>query len=137
MNLKRIFDQDEVKKILFHPDIKSDISGGIEYSYNDTDLPMDSVLYIGGYDNCLFAVSCFHRFRGGIKIHINILKSHRLKYARDFVKQCLSMVKCNTYIEFPEKRKDIFNLATKFGFDSIANNNSHSNKVLMRLLWDS
>ncbi len=137
MIIKRTVNQDEIKEILFHPDIYKDISGGVQLNHSDINLPMDSVLYIGGYSSGIFAVSCFHRFRDGLKMHINILKSHRLKYARDFVKKCISMVKYNLYIEFPDKRKDIFNLATKFGFDSVVNNNSHSNKILMRLLWVS
>ena len=133
MRIKRTVDEKEIKSILFHEDIYEHISGGHEVSANDFKLPMRTVAYIGGYDNTIFALCCIHSFLDGTKIHFNILKSHRLRYTRDFVKTCLSMVKSNIYIEFPNHRKDIFNLASKYGFDSIANNNSPT-RTLMRLL---
>ena len=133
MKIVRTVDDNEIKSILFHKDIYEHISGGASISARDIKLPMRSVAYIGGFDTTIFALCCVHPFLDGMKIHFNILKSHRLRYARDFVNKCLSMVKSIIYIEFPNHRKDIFNLATKNGFDSIANNKCPT-KTLMRLL---
>jgi len=130
LHLKRTVDQDEIKKILFHPEIELYIPDGVDLR---NDLPTENVIYIGGYADGLFAVSCFHCFGDGLKFHPYILPDHRRQYARDFVKQCLDMVDCPIYIEIPTTRKRLFNFAKKIGFDSIVNNKDPS-KHLMRLL---
>jgi len=134
MIIRPTVDQDEIKKILFHPDIYPDTSAGYELDFDSTVFPIDNVLYIGGYDEQIFALSCIHPFMDGFKYHPYVLPEYRLKYGRDFVKQTVSMVKCPVYVEIPKKRKDLVNLAIKNGFDSVANNKDLSNKVLMRLL---
>ncbi len=130
MIIRRTVNQDEIKEILFHPDIYKDISEGVELN-NDISFPVDSVLYIGGYSNKIFALSCFHSFQDGVKFHPNVLPEFRRMYARDFVKRCLDVVKCKIYIEIPTRRKELFNFARKFGFVPMS---SKDNKMLMRLL---
>ncbi len=134
MIIRQTTNQDEIKKILFHPAIYPNISEGIELDFNTTDFPTDNAWYLGGYNDDIFAVSCFHSFQDGLKFHPNILPEFRRKYARDFVKRCLDMVKCRIYIEIPTKRKELFNFARKFGFDSITNNSAQHDKILMELL---
>lgn len=133
MIIKQTTNQDEIKKILFHPSIYPYISDGVELDPKKTNFPTDKVLYIGGYDDDIFALSCFHKFRDGLKFHPNVLPGHRLKYGKDFVKDTAFMVKSPVYVEIPKHRKRLFNLAKKIGFDSIVNNKDPS-KHLMRLL---
>jgi len=133
MRIARTTNQDEIRTILFHPSIYPEISGGKQLDFDTTVFPLDSALYIGGYNGDIFALSCFHDFKDGLKFHPNVLPEYRLQYARDFIQQSLDMVKCPVYIEIPINRKRLFNLAKKIGFDSIANNKDPSNTILMRL----
>ena len=136
MIIKATEDQAEIKKILFDDSIYPAISGNVKLDFDNTDFPMGDVLYFGGYDNGeIFALSCFHPFKDGLKFHPNVLPSHRFKYARDFVKRTAFMLKSPIYVEIPKDRKSLINLATKIGFDSIANNKDLSNRILMRLVW--
>lgn len=131
MILRQTTNQDEIKKVLLHPDIYPNISEGIDIVIEE--FPTDNVLYIGGYNDSIFAISCFHSFRDGLKFHPNILPKYKRQYARDFVKQCLDMIDCPIYIEIPVERKRLFNFSKKMGFDSVSNNKDLS-RHLMRLL---
>lgn len=131
MKLKLTTNQDDIRAVLLDPDIYPVISGDVVLS-KDTIFPTNDVLYIGGYDGKIFGLSCFHEYLDGMKFHPNVLKAYRVKYARDFVKKCLDMVKCTVYIEIPATRKELYNFAVKFGFDSIPNN--EDDKLLMRLI---
>ncbi len=134
MIVKATRNESEIKSILWDKDIYPLISGSTEITAEDVNLP-DSVLYLAGYAPEIFAVSCFHKFKDGIKFHPNILPSYRLEHARDFIQKCLSMVKSPVYVEIPKHRKRLFNYALKIGFDSIPNNKDSSNTILMRLTW--
>jgi len=132
--IRRTIDQDEIKTILFHPEIYPVISGGHELDKVSTRFPTDNVLYIAGYDINIFGLCCFHPFKDGLKFHPNILPEFKQQYAREFIQQSLNMVKSTIYIEIPKNRKRLFNFAKKIGFDSIRNNKDLSNTILMRLL---
>lgn len=132
MIVKPTKDIDEIKRILCHPDIFRNICGDYDIKPEEFIPPMKDVVYLGGYDREIFAVSCFHPFKDGLKFHPNVLPKYRLQHAKDFVKQSITMVKCRLYIEIPKKRKRLFNLAHKLGFDSIVNNKDSTNH-LMRL----
>ena len=132
MIVKATRNEADIKSILWDKDIYPLISKNLEITAEEVNLP-DNVLYLGGYDPEIFAVSCFHAFKDGIKFHPNILPSYRLQYARDFIQMCLSMVKSPVYVEIPKHRKRLLNFATKIGFDSIPNNKDSSNIILMRL----
>ena len=134
MIIRETKDVDEIKKILCHPEIFPRIAGDTEITPEEFEPPLNDVLYLGGYDGDMFAVSCFHSFRDGLKFHPNVLPEYRLRYARIFAKQCLSMLKCTIYAEVPLEFKRAINFAKKLGFDSIANNKDSTNTVLMRLL---
>jgi len=122
----------EIKDILFHKDIYKHICGNKIVNKGEFNLP-ETALYIGGFvDNEMVAVACYHQFKDGLKYHPNVLKKHRRQYAREFVDKTLSMIKCKLYIEIPNSRKDLYNLAKKVGFDSLVNNKT-SDKRLMRL----
>jgi len=130
----RTTDVEEIKSILCHEDIFSVISEGVDIKPEDYVPPIDGTIYLAGYDKgSLFAISCFHRFRDGLKFHPNILKSYRLRLSRDFVKQSLTMIKCRIYVEIPKKRRRLLNFAHKLGFDSIANNKDSTDTIIMRL----
>lgn len=132
MIIKETKDKEEIKKILCHKDIFNLSKDGLNIKVSDFKPPLDDVVYIAGYEKGKpFGLAVFHRFKDGVKYHPNILKSHRRKYGRDFVKKTVSMLKCNIYIEFPKNRKDLFNLAIKFGFDSYANNKDSLRKITM------
>ena len=133
MIVKATRNESEIKSILWDKDIYPLISNGVEITSEDANLP-DSVLYLAGYNPEIFAVSCFHKFKDGIKFHPNILPSYKLEHAREFIQRCLSMVKSPVYIEIPKHRKRLFNFATKIGFDSLANNKDSSTTILMRLI---
>lgn len=134
MIIKQTTNQDDIKKILFDPDIYPYVSGGKSLDFDEVDFPIDGYVYLGGYDNeSIFALSCFHPFMDGLKFHPNVLPEYRFKYGRDFVKQTAFMLKCPVYAEIPKNRKSLINLATKIGFDSIVNNKDLSNTILMRL----
>lgn len=134
MIVARTTDINEIKSILCHENIFSYISEGTNVESQDYEPPMADVLYLGGYEkDKIFALACFHAFRDGLKFHPNILKGYRLKYGRRFVEYTATMLKCCLYIEIPEARKDLFNFATKLGFDSIANNKDSTDTVIMRL----
>jgi len=127
-------DIEEIKSILCHPEIFPRISGDCGLTAKKFEPPLEGVIYLGGYEDGIFAVSCFHCFRDGLKFHPNVLPEYRLRYARIFAKQCLSMLKCEVYAEVPLKYKRAINFAKKLGFDSIANNKDSTDTVLMRLL---
>ena len=139
MIIKETINIKEIKSILCHKDIFDLSKDGVKIKAEDFEPPLNNVLYVGGYDKeNIFALSCFHKFKDGLKFHPHVLKSHRYKYAREFVRYTATMLKCNIYIEIPEKRRDLFNLASKLGFDSLVNNKPSTNnhKILMRLEWD-
>jgi hypothetical protein len=130
MIVRETKDEKEIKSILLHEDIKKHIGGK---DMQDFKMP-DDCYYLGGYeDDKIFAVSCFHKFKDGLKFHPNILKSHRLKYGREFVSLCLTMVKCKMYIEIPKARKELFNFSKKNGFDSIRNNKDSLTHLMVKL----
>lgn len=134
MNVRQTTDIDEIKSILCHDDIFNDISEGLDVKPEDYEPPLADTIYIGGYEkDKIFALACFHPFRDGLKYHPNVLKSHRQSHGRRFVSYTVTMLKCCIYIEIPETRKDLFNLATKLGFDSVANNKDSTDTVTMRL----
>ena len=133
MMVRATTNHNEIKSILWDKEIYPLISNGLEISAEAANLP-DSVLYLGGYNPEIFAVSCFHKFKDGLKFHPNILPSYRLEHARRFIQMCLSMVKSPVYIEIPKHRKRLLNFATKIGFDSLTNNKDSSNTILMRLI---
>lgn len=123
-------DIEEIKSILCHDDIFSVISEGVDIKPEEYE-PSINDYYLAGYDDgTLFAIACFHVFNDGLKFHPNILKSYRLRCARDFVKHSLSVIKCPIYIEIPKNRKRLFNFAIKLGFDSVANNKDSANTVM-------
>lgn len=133
MIIKRTKNIEEIKSILCDKDIFNRIIGDKEIKPEDFDPPLENVVYIGGYeDNRIFAVSCFHKFRDGLKFHPHVLISYRLKYGREFVRYTATMLKCKLYVEIPRSRKRLINLARKLGFDSLVNNKD-STKTLMRL----
>ncbi len=134
MIIRETKDTEEIKSILCHKDIFGYISEGAEVKPKDYNPPLDEIIYIGGYENGkIFALACFHPFKDGLKFHPNVLKSYRLKYGRRFVSYTVNMLKCKLYIEIPRNRKDLFNFATKLGFDSVANNKDSTDTVTMRL----
>jgi hypothetical protein len=125
----------EIKSILCHPDIFYYVKGNQEIEPDEFNIDFESIICIGGYDKEIFAVGCFHAFRDGLKFHPSILPEYRLKYARDFVSSCISMVECMLYVEIPNNRKRLLNLAKKFGFDSIdcdSKNNSANTLLIKR-----
>lgn len=132
MIIRETKDIQEIKSVLCHPAIYPRIKGDLSLEPDDFIPPMDDVLYLGGYDNTIFAVTCFHPFRDGLKFHPNVLPEYRLRYARDFARKCLLMVQCEVYAEVPLEFKKAINFAKKLGFDSIANNKDST--TLMRLL---
>lgn len=130
MIVSKTTDVNEIKSVLCHPDIYPEISEGVDLDPEDIKIPFEGWAYVGGYDKEIIGVSCFNCFRDGLKIHPNVLPEYRLKYGRDFVRLCISMVNCPLYAEIPNHRKRLLNLATKLGFDSIENNSA---KTLMKL----
>lgn len=134
MIVGRTTDIDEIKSILCHDDIFNDISEGLDVKPEDYEPPLNGFYYLIGYaEGVAFALACFYPFRDGSMVHLNVLKAYRLKYARDFVKEWLYMIKCPLYAEIPTNRKRFINFVKKFSFDSIPNNKDSTDTVLMRL----
>ena len=134
MIVGRTTDLEEIRSILCHEDIFRFISEGVEIKPEDYVPPIAGTIYLAGYDDgVLFALACIHPFKDGVKYHPNVLKEHRLRLSRDFVKQSLTMIKYPVYVEIPKYRKKLLNFATKLGFDSIANNKDSTDTVIMRL----
>lgn len=129
MIVKVTNNKDELKKVLFHPKIYWDMSGRncLEDEFN---IPIGENIYIAGYESEIFGVVACERYREGLLLHPYVIPGKRRK-AREFFKKSLSMLKCDTYVEFPKDRKHLYNLAKKNGFDSIANNSA---KILMKRL---
>jgi len=122
---------DEIKSILCHEDIFNDISEGVNVKPEDYEPPLTNAIYIGGYDKGkIFALACFHKSKGRLMFHPSVLKSYRQRYGRQFVAYTATMLKYSIYIEIPNTRKDLFNLATKLGFDSVANNKDSTDTVM-------
>jgi len=130
MIIRETRNQQEIKEILFHPAIYPVISNGLSLDKDETILPMKDIIYLGGYEKEIFAVSCFHPYLDGMKFHPNILPKYKLKNARSFVQQTLNMVKSTLYIEIPKERKDLHNFSMKMGFKDFEIN---THKILMRL----
>lgn len=135
MIVKQTTNIEEIKSILFHNDIL-ELNEQINIDKDDFNFHTDKIYYVGGYDKeKIVALACFNQFRDGLRFHPNVLKSYRQRYGREFVRYTATMLKCIIYIEIPEKRRDLFNLARKLGFDSLANNkdSTGNHKILMRL----
>ena len=133
MIIRETRNQNEIKDILFHPDIYPIISGGHKLDKGATILPMKDIIYLAGYEERIFAVSCFHPFMDGMKYHPNILPEYKREYARGFVQSTLNMVKSPLYIEIPQNRKDLYNFSAKMGFKDFKHN-AKTDRILMRLL---
>lgn len=131
MIIRETKDIEEIKRVLCHPEIFPRIAGDCGLTPEEFEPPLDAAFYIGGYEDKIFAVSCFHPFRDGLKFHPNVLPKYRLRCARDFARKCLLMVQCEIYAEVPLEFKRAINFAKKLGFDSIANNKDST--TLMRL----
>ena len=133
MIIRETRNQNEIKDILFHPEIYPIISGGKVLDKGAAILPMKDIIYLAGYEEKIFAVGCFHPFMDGMKYHPNILPDYKREYARDFVQSTLNMVKSPLYIEIPKDRKDLYNFSTKMGFKEFKHNRQ-TDRILMRLL---
>ena len=133
MLIKRTEDQEEIKAILLHESIYPHISGGAVLDFDTVTFPTETAVYIGGYDDDenIVALSCFHDFKDGLKFHPNVLPDARRRYARKFIKHTANMVQCPLYIEIPKARKELFNQAKKFGFESLT---TSEDKIIMRLV---
>ena len=106
MIVRETTDIEEIKSVLCHKDIFSYISEGVDIEPEEYEPPLNNVVYLIGYSKGrAFALACFHPFKDGLKFHPNVLSGYRLKYARDFVKQSLCMIKCPVYVEIPKNRK--------------------------------
>lgn len=129
MVLKVSNDIDRIKALLFDDYISKKAGANELKTKEDLDLAIGSVIYIVGSekDND-FGLSCFHKYRDGLKMHPYILESHKSKY-REFVKKSVDMINCSLYVELDNRDKLLINLAKKLGFDSFENNKS---KIILK-----
>ena len=115
-------DMDEVKKVLYHPEIYPEIKGNAP---DDFELPTKGVIYLAGYDPELIGIACFHSYMDGLKYHPNVLPEHRGK-SNEFIKRTLSNLVVPVYVEVPEVLEK---LCIFHGFKAVDRNE----KILMRL----
>lgn len=86
-----------------------------DYSPETIIIP-DSVLSLGKHvDGRLIAVSCYHTFMDGLKLHLYILPEYRMEWARRLAKTSLSVMS-PIYIETPTLYPKVINFALKSGF---------------------
>ena len=132
MILKITNNKKEIEDFILNDEIFNRAKGVLDIDKKDVEMPIGSMIYIGGYDKGkLFGLCCYHKYKDGLKLHPYLLREHRRK-AREFFKKSLDMINCNIYVQFNDSDKLLINLARNFGFDSIANNKD-SSKVEMRL----
>lgn len=121
-------DYDLIKSIYLDPDIWEKVNNG--HNLDDAAIPVDAI-NLSITDNGESAgLVVYERYKDGVLMHPMILKKHRRK-GRKFLRMALDMVKCNIYAKFPRDRRDLNNLALKFGFREIKGD--CCNSYLMRL----
>jgi hypothetical protein len=120
-------DFDEIRSIMTDYDIWKKININ-NLDKRDLLIPVDAI-HVGGYiEGKLIALCTFNQFRDGLQAHPMIKKAFRA-HGNEFIQQCINMIKCNIYAEFPKQRKDLINLVKKFNFEIL----SDKNTVLARL----
>ena len=70
-------------------------------------------------------LTVYHKFMDGLKCHFYVLEEFRIKYARDFAKDCLDIALgqySNIYAEIKQKHKTTRNFAKKMGFVEVKDN---------------
>lgn len=132
MEVKITNNKQEIDQFIKTDEIFNRAKGELDLKKEDVNMPIGSLIYIGGYDEDeLFGLCCFNKYKDGLKLHPYLLKGERRK-AREFFKKSLDMINCDVYVQFNDRDKLLINLARNFGFDSIVNNKA-SDKVEMRL----
>lgn len=124
MIVKQTFNTEDVKKVICHPEVFSEIKGDYDVAAEEFDPRFEDVVYFGGYDDEVFGIAAYQPFRDGLKYHPNVLPNYRQKYGKRFVEYTVTMIECPLYAEIPNRRKRLINLAKKLGFDSISNNSA-------------
>lgn len=120
MILRATNDIDEIKSVMFDDSVYDKIWLKKDAPKKaDVKVKIGNIIYIVAEDAEIFAVACFERFRGALKIHPYILKSHKRK-AREFLNKAFNMVNCKLYIEIDNSDKLLMRLAKNLNFKVVS-----------------
>lgn len=121
MIVKEITNIEDIKAILCHEDIYDTITADGSVKADKFEPPLDDHVYVGGYHNGeIFALLVYHPFRDGNKCHVQVLKSHRAEFAKEFgEKAILFRGKKPLYAVIPDLYKNVLDFSFVFGFEVI------------------
>ena len=117
-DVRETADIEEVKKIVFDPEIYERISvEGID----NPDLPTDNVIYIGGYlDGEIIALMVYYIRENYTTCHVHVLRAHRAMFAVKFGRESLKLRPCDTlFTNIPPFFPEVIKFAEHFGFKRI------------------
>lgn len=110
-------DIEEIKKVLFHPEIRECISND---KYPDVvDIPVGGKYkYIAGYiGDDIIGVMVYHKFKDGLKVHIQVLPEYRKEHSKEFARIVAGETKnAIIYSEVPVCYPNVIRFAEWFGF---------------------
>jgi hypothetical protein len=116
MEIKEIFDENEIKKVICEKEIFERINDDYTETIDNFKIPFFNYRYFAGYiDNCIIGVMVYNYNKDKIFCHFQVLKQFRSKFAYKFAK--LSLIKdLDIYIEVPVVFKDVIRFSKAFGF---------------------
>ena len=91
MIVKETTNIDDIKAILWHPDIYDTITEDKCPPLGEVEPPIrDDISYIGGYvKGEIIALMVYHKYLDGNKCHVQVLPEYRKEYAKRFGEQSL------------------------------------------------
>ena len=133
MIIKEIYDLDEIKKVLYHPDIVGKI--GREFLPEEDFNPKGDIQWIAGYiHNEIIGLMVYNLYNKKVYCHIQMMPEYRKRYTIKFMRMALSIGKAKNasiYAEISKDRPEIITLAKAFNFKVIARESE--NTFLLRL----
>ncbi len=106
MQVVEINDLNEIKKVLYHPDIRDKIGGDLisEEDFN----PIGDIQWVAGYVNSeIIGLMVYNLHNGKVYCHIQMLPEYRHKYTIKFMRMALKFGKVKNASIYAEISKDL------------------------------
>ncbi len=133
MIIKEITDLNEIKKVLYHPDIRDDI--GCEFMPEEEFHPVGDIQWIAGYiNNEIIGLMVYNLYDGKVYCHIQMMPEYRKRYTIKFMRMALNIGKvknASIYAEIPKDKRGMIAFAKAFDFKII--NRELNDIFLLRL----
>ncbi len=116
MIVKETTNMDEIKSIIFHPDIRPNLE---DDDNKVVELPVDDSKYIGCYiDDKIVGIGMYHKVEGVTVCHMHMLKEYRKEHGLDFGEAALAFRPDDVlYTNIDETFGNIMTYVESLGFE--------------------